>query len=410
VDTVTIVLAVGAALGLVLAAWALARGRSLGRALDDAIGRIGGGAPRRARHRVEALDAGLSRLERSTAQAQRERAQLAGSIQTAPLGIVITDDHGVILTANPAAGRYFGARLGQAVAEVRIREAIERAMRDRSAVEMEIDLYSPVRTALEVTAIPLDFGVESAGCVAFVSDVSEQRRVDAMRRDFIANVGHELKTPLGALSVLAETLASGVGADPASVRLADRLQAESTRLSALVGDILDLSQAEALAAHDDPVLVAVLIGEVVEELSEVARAREVDLVVAPVEPSLRVAGDSRQLRTMMSNLIDNAIKYSFATDAGDPPTVTIKAEPEDGAVVIEVADRGIGIPEAHVERIFERFYRVDRARSRETGGTGLGLSIVRHIARNHGGEVTVDSTEGVGSTFRVTLPRWRSTA
>jgi two-component system sensor histidine kinase SenX3 len=192
--------------------------------------------------------------------------------------------------------------------------------------------------------------------------------------------------------------------------LADRLQAESTRLSALVGDILDLSQAEALAAHDDPVLVAVLIGEVVEELSEVARAREVDLVVAPVEPSLRVAGDSRQLRTMMSNLIDNAIKYSFATDAGDPPTVTIKAEPEDGAVVIEVADRGIGIPEAHVERIFERFYRVDRARSRETGGTGLGLSIVRHIARNHGGEVTVDSTEGVGSTFRVTLPRWRSTA
>jgi two-component system sensor histidine kinase SenX3 len=219
-----------------------------------------------------------------------------------------------------------------------------------------------------------------------------------------------LKTPLGALSVLAETLASGVGADPASVRLADRLQAESTRLSALVGDILDLSQAEALAAHDDPVLVAVLIGEVVEELSEVARAREVDLVVAPVEPSLRVAGDSRQLRTMMSNLIDNAIKYSFATDAGDPPTVTIKAEPEDGAVVIEVADRGIGIPEAHVERIFERFYRVDRARSRETGGTGLGLSIVRHIARNHGGEVTVDSTEGVGSTFRVTLPRWRSTA
>jgi two-component system sensor histidine kinase SenX3 len=410
VDTVTIVLAVGAALGLVLAAWALARGRSLGRALDDAIGRIGGGAPRRTRHRVEALDAGLNRLERSTAQAQRERAQLAGSIQTAPLGIVITDDHGVILTANPAAGRYFGARLGQAVAEVRIREAIERAMRDRSAVEMEIDLYSPVRTALEVTAIPLDFGVESAGCVAFVSDVSEQRRVDAMRRDFIANVGHELKTPLGALSVLAETLASGVGADPASVRLADRLQAESTRLSALVGDILDLSQAEALAAHDDPVLVAVLIGEVVEELSEVARAREVDLVVAPVEPSLRVAGDSRQLRTMMSNLIDNAIKYSFATDAGDPPTVTIKAEPEDGAVVIEVADRGIGIPEAHVERIFERFYRVDRARSRETGGTGLGLSIVRHIARNHGGEVTVDSTEGVGSTFRVTLPRWRSTA
>ncbi|MEX1207634.1 MAG: ATP-binding protein [Acidimicrobiia bacterium] len=409
-DTLTIVLAVVAALGLLLAVWALLRGRGLGRALDDAIRRIGAGSPSRRRHRVEALDAGLSRLERSTAQAQRERAQLAGSIQTAPLGIVITDDHGVIVTANPAAARYFGARLGQAVAEVRIREAIERAMRERSAVEMELDLYSPVRTALEVTAIPLDFGVESAGCVAFVSDVSEQRRVDAMRRDFIANVGHELKTPLGALSVLAETLAGGVSVDPPSVRLAERLQAESTRLSTLVGDILDLSQAEALAAHDDPVAVAALLGDVVEELDEVARARQVELVVRPVDPTLRVAGDARQLRTMVSNLVDNAIKYSFSEDASRAPRVTIGAEVRDGVIVIEVADRGIGIPEAHVERVFERFYRVDRARSRETGGTGLGLSIVRHIARNHRGEVSVDSTEGVGSTFTVTLPRWRQSA
>lgn len=411
VDALTIALVVVAAVGLLLAAWALVRGRSLRRALDDAIRRIGGGTPRRSRHRIEALDAGLARLERSTAQAQRERAQLAGTIQTAPLGIVITDDNGVILTANPAAGRYFGARLGQAVAEVRIRQAIERAMRERSAVEMEIDLYSPVRTALEVTAIPLDFGVESAGCVAFVSDVSEQRRVDAMRRDFIANVGHELKTPLGALSVLAETLAEGAATDPASVRLAERLQAESARLSALVADILDLSQAEALASHDEPVALADVVDDVMEELSEMSRARAVELVASPVAPGLRVAGDRRQLRTMLSNLVDNAIKYSFATEGdGDTPRVVIVAEARDGNAVIEVSDEGMGIPPGHVERIFERFYRVDRARSRETGGTGLGLSIVRHIARNHRGDVSVDSTEGVGSTFRVTLPLWRSKA
>jgi two-component system sensor histidine kinase SenX3 len=411
VDTVTVLLAGVAAAGAVGAVWFFARDRRHSRAVDDAIRRIGGSPPQRRRRRAAALDDALGRLERSTARAQRERAQLAGAVQSAPLGIVITDDEGVILTANPAADRYLGARLGQAVAEVRIREAIEQAVMRRTPVEMEIDLYTPVRTVLEVAAIPLDFGVESAGCVAFVADVSEERRVAAMRRDFIANVGHELKTPLGALSALAETLASGIAGDPGSARLAERLQAESNRLSRLVGDILDLSQAEALGAHDEPVAIADVVSDVVQDLEAVAGSRDVDLVAEPVEPEIRVAGDGRQLRTMLSNLVDNAIKYSFPDEAkGGRATVTVRAEAHDRTVVIEVFDEGIGIPEAHIERIFERFYRVDRARSRETGGTGLGLSIVRHIARNHHGDVAVESGEGEGSTFRVTLPRWRARA
>jgi two-component system sensor histidine kinase SenX3 len=411
VDTVTVLLAGVAAAGAVGAVWFFARDRRHSRAVDDAIRRIGGSPPQRRRRRAAALDDALGRLERSTARAQRERAQLAGAVQSAPLGIVITDDEGVILTANPAADRYLGARLGQAVAEVRIREAIEQAVMRRTPVEMEIDLYTPVRTVLEVAAIPLDFGVESAGCVAFVADVSEERRVAAMRRDFIANVGHELKTPLGALSALAETLASGIAGDPGSARLAERLQAESNRLSRLVGDILDLSQAEALGAHDEPVAIADVVRDVVQDLEAVAGSRDVDLVAEPVEPEIRVAGDGRQLRTMLSNLVDNAIKYSFPDEAkGGRATVTVRAEAHDRTVVIEVFDEGIGIPEAHIERIFERFYRVDRARSRETGGTGLGLSIVRHIARNHHGDVAVESGEGEGSTFRVTLPRWRARA
>jgi two-component system sensor histidine kinase SenX3 len=411
VDTVTVLLTGVAAAGAVGAVWFFARDRRHSRAVDDAIRRIGGSPPQRRRRRAAALDDALGRLERSTARAQRERAQLAGAVQSAPLGIVITDDEGVILTANPAADRYLGARLGQAVAEVRIREAIEQAVMRRTPVEMEIDLYTPVRTVLEVAAIPLDFGVESAGCVAFVADVSEERRVAAMRRDFIANVGHELKTPLGALSALAETLASGIAGDPGSARLAERLQAESNRLSRLVGDILDLSQAEALGAHDEPVAIADVVSDVVQDLEAVAGSRDVDLVAEPVEPEIRVAGDGRQLRTMLSNLVDNAIKYSFPDEAkGGRATVTVRAEAHDRTVVIEVFDEGIGIPEAHIERIFERFYRVDRARSRETGGTGLGLSIVRHIARNHHGDVAVESGEGEGSTFRVTLPRWRARA
>jgi len=237
--------------------------------------------------------------------------------------------------------------------------------------------------------------------------VSEERRVAAMRRDFIANVGHELKTPLGALAVLAETLAESLEGDQASLRLAERLNAESNRLSRLVGDILDLSQAEAMASHDDPVSIASVVADVLEELGELADARSVDVVVEEIDPSIRVAGDGRQLHTMISNLVDNAIKYSIASDEA-PAIVRIGVAAADDSVVIEVADRGIGIPEAHVGRIFERFYRVDRARSRATGGTGLGLSIVRHIARNHHGDVTVDSKEGEGSTFQVTLPRWRS--
>ncbi|MDP2622647.1 MAG: ATP-binding protein [Actinomycetota bacterium] len=410
-DTVTVLLAGVAAAGAVGAVWFFARDRRHSRAVDDAIRRIGGSPPQRRRRRAAAFDDALGRLERSTARAQRERAQLAGAVQSAPLGIVITDDEGVILTANPAADRYLGARLGQAVAEVRIREAIEQAVMRRTPVEMEIDLYTPVRTVLEVAAIPLDFGVESAGCVAFVADVSEERRVAAMRRDFIANVGHELKTPLGALSALAETLASEIEGDSGSARLAERLQAESNRLSRLVGDILDLSQAEALGAHDEPVAIADVVRDVVQDLEAVAGSRDVDLVAEPVEPEIRVAGDGRQLRTMLSNLVDNAIKYSFPDEAkGGRATVTVRAEAHDRTVVIEVFDEGIGIPEAHIERIFERFYRVDRARSRETGGTGLGLSIVRHIARNHHGDVAVESGEGEGSTFRVTLPRWRARA
>jgi len=407
VEALSIVLTAATVLLSLAAVWGVVQARRSARALDDAIDRIGGDPPKRRRDRIDALDIGLSRLERSTASAQRERAQLAGAVHAAPLGIVITDDEGLVMTANPAAARYLGARRGQAVAEVRIREAIEEAILGRRAVESEVELYTPVRTILEVAAVPLDFGVESAGCVAFIADVSEERRVAAMRRDFIANVGHELKTPLGALAVLAETLASGIDADPASARLAERLQAESNRLARLIGDILDLSQAEAFAAHDEPVSIADVVDGAVRDVSEVAASGNVVLDVEPVDPSLRVVGDARQLRTMVSNLVENAVKYSFEKDEGEAPTVAVNARAEGDLVLIEVEDEGVGIPEAHIERIFERFYRVDRARSRDTGGTGLGLSIARHVARNHHGDVSVESVEGEGSTFRVSLPRWR---
>jgi two-component system sensor histidine kinase SenX3 len=407
VDTTTVVIAgVAAALGAV-ALWATLRNRRHARAVDDAVSRIGGAPPRRSWQRSAALDEGLGHVERSTAAAQRERARLAGAIQAAPLGIVVTDDHGLVVTANAAAGRFLGARVGEAIAEARIRESIEQAILGRTPTSAEVELYSPVRSILEVSAVPLDFGVESVGAVAFVDDVTETRRVAAMRRDFVANVGHELKTPLGALAVVAETLSDNIRDPGVAASLAERLQNEASRLSKLIDDILDLSQAEALSAHEEPVEIAGVIADAVDEVRRAAEAADVEIEADAAPVDLRVAGDARQLRSMVSNLVENAVKYSFVRTEGVRPKVVVRSRDAGDQAIIEVIDQGIGIPAAHLDRIFERFYRVDRARSRATGGTGLGLSIVRHIARNHRGDVSVESVEGEGSTFRVTLPLWR---
>ena len=353
-----------------------------------------------------ALTAALDRLERSTAQAQRERSRLAGAVQAAPLGVLVTDDHGVVITSNGAAERFLGTRLGEAVAEVRVRDSIEQAILSRGAVSVEVELYTPVRSVLEVSAVALDFGIESVGAVAYVDDVTEERRVDAMRRDFVANVSHELKTPLAALAVLAETLAGSVSEDPAAAGLADAppprggaagppggrharsVPGRGTHLARRAG--LDRLGGRRRGPGDAP-------GR---------PGHGVALVVAGVPAAARVTGDSRQLRSILSNLVDNAIKYSIPGEGTAPPRVIVATAVRGDRVVIEVIDEGIGIAEGHLDRIFERFYRVDRARSRATGGTGLGLSIVRHIALNHGGDVTVASAEGKGSTFPVTLPLW----
>jgi len=403
VDLTAVVLAgVVLVLGL-MAAWAILRNRRHARAIEAAISRIGGGLPDRSWRRAAALDESLGSLERSTSAAQRERARLAGAVQAAPLGIVVTDDHGLVVTTNAAAGQFLGARVGEAIAEARIREAIEQAILRRNSTSTEVELYTPIRSSLEVSAIPLDFGVESVGAVAFVDDVTDARKVAAMRRDFVANVGHELKTPLGALAVLAETLSDSLDDPTVAASLAERLRAEATRLGRLIDDILDLSQAEALEAHDEPVSIAAIVADAVDEVDGTA---DVDIEVTPIPPELRVAGDSRQLRTMVSNLVENAVKYSFVRDPNVRPKVSVEARVEGDQMVLAVIDHGIGIPAAHLDRIFERFYRVDRARSRATGGTGLGLSIVRHVARNHRGDVTVESVDGEGSKFTVTLPVW----
>lgn len=369
-------------------------------AIDDVLRRIGQ-TRIKSMGRAEALTLGIDRVEGYLAKAERERAQLVGSLEAADFGVLATDDSGTVTFVNDAGSHFIGARHGEAVAEVRIGELLERVIVSQTAESQDVDLYTPMRRVLRLHAAPLEYGVESLGAVVFIEDVTEEKRVDAIRSDFISNVGHELKTPLGALSVLAETISETREPDLLS-KLTDRLSGEASRVSHLVDDILDLSQVEAFASTPQTIPVGDVVQEAMANVQTAVEETGVDLFAEPTPDEAYVSGDRRQLVSAVTNLVDNAVKYTAVK--GDGGKVRLRTTLSEDWVEIEVRDDGIGIPDTHIDRIFERFYRVDRARSRDTGGTGLGLAIVRHVALNHGGEVLVSSEEGGGSTFTLRLP------
>ena len=277
---------------------------------------------------------------------------------------------------------------------------IDRVAEDGNAREQEMRVRRPPlgRELLElrVRVAPLGTGA----ILVLIDDLAEERRVDVVRRDFVANVSHELKTPVGALALLAEAVLSASD-DADQVRhFAARMQIEASRLSHLIQDVIDLSRLQG----DDPLTRAQivdideLVQRALDEVRTVAARQEIELVTS--DPSGAVVyGDFGQILTALRNLVTNAIAYS--------PThtrVAVSVITSDLIVEISVKDQGIGIPVNDLDRIFERFYRVDPARSRMTGGTGLGLAIVKHVCQNHGGECTVWSEPGVGSTFTLRLP------
>lgn len=333
-------------------------------------------------------------VELRTGRLDRITAVLGG----ARVGIVLTDGAGAVAAANPAAAEFVGARHGAALAETKLRQLVEAARSSAGRVEEEIDVRNPLPRTLHVAAEPIG---DSEWVAAYVDDVTERRKVDAARRDFVANVSHELKTPLGALALLAETLETAVEPEVRR-KLIARIGEQASRMTRLVDDILDLSLVEAGGMEPAVVDLHKVLAAAAVGVRDIAGAAAVALEVADGDSEVHVYGDERQLVSAAGNLLANAIS---ATAAAVPPhQVTARAFLRDGDAVIEVADTGIGIAAKHQPRIFERFYRVDAARSRETGGTGLGLAIVRHVALNHGGSVEVESEVGVGSTFRVVLP------
>jgi signal transduction histidine kinase len=232
-----------------------------------------------------------------------------------------------------------------------------------------------------------------------VRDVTQQRQLEDVRRDFVANASHELKTPAATIRAVAETLGQAAADDPAAIpRFASQLEREAVRLSRIVADLLDLSRLESGSALDEIVSLGAAAREEGQRLEESAERAGVTLEIL-TESEQPVHGSRRDLTLLVRNLIDNAVRYSHEGDK-----VQVEVDSEGDEVRLRVTDTGIGIPSRDISRIFERFYRVDRARSRETGGTGLGLAIVKHVVDNHGGSLEVESELGRGTTFRVTLP------
>ncbi len=519
---IAIAVAVAVLVGFIAAALGRRSGR---RAISQRLASLGtrlGLDPPQDEYNVETSLAYLEQVTGGAAQAVTESSsdaiRLRRSLDTLTQGVVLCDENGTVIYRNGRANALMVSRHGDALAAQAVTDVLEDAWHEGSA-ERTLDLYGPPRRTLQVRARQIDDGRRPLGVIALIEDVSERRRLEEIRRDFVANVSHELKTPMGALGLLAETLVSEPDPDVAQ-RLAGRIHNEAFRVSRIIDDLLDLSRIESEEAPPrEPVLVNLVMADAIERVRATADQRGIEIVLHEPSPPVAVMGDRRQLVSAMHALLENAITYSYDNskvvvtgavqrfnpnlshpsivgtlsgeddddiEMGDhaqtdpvtgeypavvaeagasdiapadvepvftpeildqyaplgqsapgasaatgttapsmpvPPVVTAEGDaagtgPADSSAVISpnwrieerdnvrlsVQDHGVGIPARDLDRIFERFYRVDHGRSRDTGGTGLGLSIVRHVANNHQGWVDVESREGEGSTFTLVLP------
>jgi two-component system sensor histidine kinase SenX3 len=326
-------------------------------------------------------------------------------------GVVVLDHDDHVVLLNPAARAMSVVDVDRVVFPALV-DAANRARESGRTVSLMVDLpigrlgREPI--ALSVNAVPLEVEPGDDRTVALLlADMSEHRRLEAVRRDFVANVSHELKTPVGALTLLAEAVQDAKDDPDAVARFAGRMQQEGSRLARLVQELMELSRVQ--GADPMPgaaeVKVARMLAEATDRTRLAAEQADITVDVDCPDETILVRGNEAQLSTAVSNLVDNALAYSAA---GTRVVVSARASADQQSrplVEITVTDQGIGIAEADLDRIFERFYRVDPARTRATGGTGLGLALVKNIVTNHLGTVSVESAVGKGSTFTIRLPR-----
>jgi len=335
-------------------------------------------------------------VELLSSEAEVHVAELNSVLNAIPLGVVVTDEQGNIILGNHIAAGVGILRHIDVLVDEAAERIIKKSRETGSVVRETLELFGPPPRTLVIEAMPL----EGSKSIAIIEDISERTRIDAVRTDFVANISHELKTPVGALSILADTIRDE---DDLKVihRLSSKMVKEANRMAQTIDDLLELSRIELDGSVvPEPVSIYSVIAESIDRMAYFAAQAGIGVVSQLPEDDCVVKGDRLQLVSAVSNLIDNAVKYS---EKGDK--VTVRVTSLDTTIEISVSDEGIGIPQSDIDRIFERFYRVDRARSRGTGGTGLGLSIVRHVMNNHGGSVNVTSQEGEGSTFVLTLLR-----
>jgi signal transduction histidine kinase len=330
------------------------------------------------------------------AQAEEERRTRDLILSTMHDGVLLIGRDAGVAFANDAIDRHLPSTPASldSVLPLALRTAIHDSRERGEPTSVLVETGVPARW-LRGTITP---AADDATLVV-VRDVTQQRQLENVRRDFVANASHELKTPAATIQAVAETLGQAAADDPAAVpRFASQLEREAVRLSRIVADLLDLSRLESGSALDEIVSLGAAAREEGQRLDEAAKEAGVNLEIR-TEGERPVRGSQRDLALLVRNLIDNAIRYSHG---GGEVVVQVDSDGEE--VRLRVTDTGIGIPSRDISRIFERFYRVDRARSRETGGTGLGLAIVKHVVENHGGRLEVESELGRGTTFQVRLP------
>jgi two-component system, OmpR family, phosphate regulon sensor histidine kinase PhoR len=353
------------------------------------------------------LAAITTRLRNRLDELTEERDRAGQILDALDDGVLLLDGAGRLLVANPAARSWFGLpgdlRPGLPAQRVlgvaQVSDLAEQATRARAPVVGTCTLVFPEPRTLAMRAFPLADRGPTGRIVVTLTDITQRRRLEVLRRDFAANASHELKTPVAAVRALAETLLTALPDDPeAGRRFAERIGREAERLDVLTRDLLDLSRVERGTLDVEPVDLVGLAKEVLGGYGDLAEERRIKLR-SELQPQVSMRGDRAQLGLLLSNLLDNALRFTPAKG-----TVCVRLDATESRAVIQVSDTGQGIPAGELPRVFERFYRVDKARARQTGGTGLGLAIVRHVAEAHGGAVRVDSELGRGSTFTVTLP------
>ncbi len=336
---------------------------------------------------------------------ETERGHLEAVVSSMGEGVLVTDSEGFVWLANSAFDEIFdigGETAGRSLLELtrqaQLENLIVSTLVNGAGSTSEIQLQGQPNRHVALASTPLGDGL---GAVVVARDITDLVRLTQVRRDFIANISHELKTPLSAIRGYTETLRDGAMEEPeASHRFLGRILQQCSRLQTLLEDLLTLSRLEDLDGQVEPQTVDLegVLGDCLETLAPQIGEKRIHLEVK-VAPLPNQTGDREALQRLFINLLENAIKYNRGGGS-----VTVQLSPSHGMVVLQVDDTGIGIPATSIDRVFERFYRVDKGRSRDEGGTGLGLAIVKHVAQLHGGRVEVESTLGEGSTFRVYLP------